>query len=245
MTAARLVREGFASGIVTGPLHKAALHAAGFDVPGHTEMLARFCGLADADVSMMLWLPAVGSPAPQAGLGVVHVTLHESLKRAVARLSTERIVLAGTQLAELLGPLLGRQPRIAVAALNPHGGESGLFGDEEPRLIAPAVRRLTERGIDATGPLPADTLFLRASRGEFDGVVAQYHDQGHIENKLMGFEKGVTVHAGLPIPITTPAHGTAYDIVGKNLANPQAMFNAFDLACRMGQHHRQLKKQVG
>ena len=232
-TAARLVRDGFARGIVTGPLHKAALHAAGFDVPGHTEMLARFCRLADTDVSMMLWLPAVGSPAPQAGLGVVHVTLHESLKRAVARLSTERIVLAGAQLAGLLGPLLDRQPRIAVAALNPHGGESGLFGDEEPRLIAPAVRRLTESGIDATGPLPADTLFLRASRGEFDGVVAQYHDQGHIPIKLLGMHRAVNITLGLPLVRTSVAHGTAFDIVGTGAADPASMLAAIDAATRL------------
>jgi len=242
MTAARLVREGFASGIVTGPLHKAALHAAGFDVPGHTEMLARSCGLADTDVSMMLWLPQEGSPAPQAGLGVVHVTLHESLAHAVARLSTDRMVQAGTQLAELLGPLLGRRPRIAIAALNPHAGESGLFGDEETRLIAPAVRRLGEAGIDATGPLPADTLFLRASRGEFDGVVAQYHDQGHIPIKLLGMHRAVNITLGLPMVRTSVAHGTAFDIVGTGVADPASMLAAIDAAARLveagwpGQH---------
>ena len=233
MTAARLVREGFARGIVTGPLHKAALHAAGFDVPGHTEMLARSCGLADTDVSMMLWLPQEGSPAPRAGLGVVHVTLHESLAHAVARLSTDRMVQAGTQLAELLGPLLGRRPRIAVAALNPHAGESGLFGDEETRLIAPAVRRLAEAGIDATGPLPADTLFLRASRGEFDGVVAQYHDQGHIPIKLLGMHRAVNITLGLPMVRTSVAHGTAFDIVGTGVADPASMLAAIDAAARL------------
>jgi len=233
VTAARLVREGFARGIVTGPLHKAALHAAGFDVPGHTEMLARSCGLADTDVSMMLWLPWEGSPAPQAGLGVVHVTLHESLAHAVARLSTDRMVQAGTQLAELLGPLLGRRPRIAIAALNPHAGESGLFGDEETRLIAPAVRRLAEAGIDATGPLPADTLFLRASRGEFDGVVAQYHDQGHIPIKLLGMHRAVNITLGLPMVRTSVAHGTAFDIVGTGAADAASMLAAIDAATRL------------
>jgi len=236
-TAARLVREGFAQGIVTGPLHKAALHAAGFDVPGHTEMLARSCGLADTDVSMMLWLPTAGSPAPQAGLGVVHVTLHESLAHAVARLSTERsterMVRAGTQLAALLEPLLGRRPRIAVAALNPHAGESGLFGDEETRLIAPAVHQLAEAGIDATGPLPADTLFLRASRGDFDGVVAQYHDQGHIPIKLLGMHRAVNITLGLPLVRTSVAHGTAFDIVGTGTADPASMLAAIDAAARL------------
>ena len=232
-TAARLVRDGLARGIVTGPLHKAALHAAGYDVPGHTEMLARFCGLADTDVSMMLWLPREGSAAAPAGLGVVHVTLHESLAHAVARLSTETIVQAGTRLAGLLGPLLGRRPRIAIAALNPHAGESGLFGDEETRLIAPAVRRLADTGIDVTGPLPADTLFLRASRGEFDGVVAQYHDQGHIPIKLLGMHRAVNITLGLPFVRTSVAHGTAFDIVGTGAADPASMLAAIDAAARL------------
>ena len=232
-TAARLVRDGLARGIVTGPLHKAALHAAGFDVPGHTEMLARFYGLADTDVSMMLWLPMAGSPGTPAGLGVVHVTLHESLAHAVARLSPEGIVQAGTRLAGLLGPLLGRRPRIAIAALNPHAGESGLFGDEESRLITPAVRRLAEAGIDATGPLPADTLFLRASRGEFDGIVAQYHDQGHIPIKLLGMHRAVNITLGLPMVRTSVAHGTAFDIVGTGAADPASMLAAIDAAVRL------------
>lgn len=230
-TAARLVREGLAQGIVTGPLHKAALHAAGIEVPGHTEMLARACGLPDSAVSMMLWLPMPEETAGRrAGLGVVHVTLHESLSCAVARLTTEGIVQASMRLAGLLTPLLGRRPRLAVAALNPHAGESGLFGDEESRLIAPAVRRLTASGIDATGPLPADTLFLRASRGEFDGVVAQYHDQGHIPIKLLGMHRAVNITLGLPLVRTSVAHGTAFDIVGTGLADPASMLAAIDAA---------------
>jgi len=232
-TAARLVREGFARGIVTGPLHKAALHAAGIEVPGHTEMLARACGLPDSAVSMMLWLPMPDAASGPAGLGVVHVTLHESLSHAVARLTTEGIVQAGMRLAGLLTQLLGRRPRIAIAALNPHAGESGLFGDEESRLIAPAVRHLTEAGIDATGPLPADTLFLRASRGAFDGVVAQYHDQGHIPIKLLGMHRAVNITLGLPLVRTSVAHGTAFDIVGTGAADPASMLAAIDAAVRL------------
>jgi len=232
-TAARLVREGLARGIVTGPLHKAALHAAGIEVPGHTEMLARACGLPDSAVSMMLWLPMPDAASGPAGLGVVHVTLHESLSHAVARLTTEGIVQASMRLAGLLASLLGRSPRIAVAALNPHGGESGLFGDEELRLIAPAVRRMTDAGIDATGPLPADTLFLRASRGEFDGVVAQYHDQGHIPIKLLGMHRAVNITLGLPLVRTSVAHGTAFDIVGTGAADPASMLAAIDAAVRL------------
>jgi 4-hydroxythreonine-4-phosphate dehydrogenase len=226
-------RGGLADAIVTGPLHKEALRAAGYDVPGHTELLARACGLPDAAASMMLWLPAVSPAAPTGGLGVVHVTLHESLRSAVDRLSTSAIEAAGLRLAELLVALLGRPPRVAVAALNPHGGEGGLFGDEESRIVAPAVGRLAAAGIDAAGPLPADTLFLRASRGEFDGVVALYHDQGHIPIKLLGMHRAVNITLGLPLVRTSVAHGTAFDIVGRGLADPTSMLSAIDAAVRL------------
>jgi len=135
------------------------------------------------------------------------------------------------------------RPRIAVCGLNPHNGDGGNYGDEEGRIIAPGVALAAQQGYAADGPFPADTAFVRALRaqGGYDGVVTMYHDQGQIAMKLLGFEQGVTVHGGLPIPITTPAHGTAYDIVGQGIANPQAMRNAFDLAVRMGQAHRQSK----
>jgi len=236
LTAHDLVSRGMAHAIVTGPLHKEALCAAGYDVPGHTELLARACGLPDAAASMMLWLPdaartqTTGSPA---GLGVVHVTLHESLRTAIARISTAGIVAAGERLAALLAALLGRPPRIAVAALNPHGGEGGLFGDEEQRLVAPAVATLRGTGLDAIGPLPADTLFLRASRGEFDGVVALYHDQGHIPIKLLGMHRAVNITLGLPLVRTSVAHGTGFDIVGTGAADPASMLAALDAAERL------------
>lgn len=120
-----------------------------------------------------------------------------------------------------------------MAALNPHGGEGGLFGDEEPRLVAPAVARLCGAGLDATGPLPADTLFLRASRGEFDGVVALYHDQGHIPVKLLGMHRAVNITLGLPLVRTSVAHGTAFDIVGQGTADPASMVSAIDAATRL------------
>ena len=224
-----VVRGGRAAALVTGPLHKAALHAAGYDVPGHTELLARGCGLPDEAASMMLWLPASSG----GGLGVVHATLHQSLRTAVADLSTSRIEAAGRRLAGLLPALLGRPPRIAVAALNPHGGEDGLFGDEESRVVAPAVARLRQAGLEVTGPLPADTLFLRASRGGFDGVVALYHDQGHIPVKLLGMHRAVNITLGLPLVRTSVAHGTAFDIVGRAAADPASMEAAIDAAVRL------------
>ena len=221
-------RAGHADAIVTGPLHKEAIHAAGFDVPGHTEWLARACGLPDTAASMMLWLPT-----GDGGLGVVHATLHESLKTAVSRLSTAAIEAAGRRLAPLLAALLGRPPRIAVAALNPHAGEGGLFGDEETRIVAPAVRGLASTGMLVTGPLPADTLFLRASRGEFDGVVALYHDQGHIPIKLLGMHRAVNITLGLPLVRTSVAHGTGFDIVGTGRADPASLLAAIEASARL------------
>jgi 4-hydroxythreonine-4-phosphate dehydrogenase len=230
-TAFALVRQGHAQAIVTGPLNKAAIHAAGHDVPGHTEWLARACGLPDSAASMMLWLPdAAGGPL---GLGVVHATLHESLRAAIGRLTTADIAAAGLRLASVLPALLGRPPRLAVAALNPHGGEGGLFGDEESRLVSPAVRALAARGLDIVGPVPADTLFLRASRGAFDGVVALYHDQGHIPVKLLGMHRAVNITLGLPVVRTSVAHGTAFDIVGTGAADPTSMLAAIDVAHRL------------
>jgi len=236
-----MVRSGLAQAIVTGPLHKEALHAAGYDVPGHTELLARACGLPDSAASMMLWLPAqpargtsrAGHLNQPAGLGVVHATLHESLANALSHLSSEGILQAGLRLDSLLTAILGRSPRIAVAALNPHGGEAGLFGDEETRLIAPAVAQLAAAGINVSGPLPADTLFLLASRGDFDGIVAQYHDQGHIPIKLLGMHRAVNITLGLPLVRTSVAHGTAFDIVGTGLADPSSMLAAIDVAVRL------------
>jgi 4-hydroxythreonine-4-phosphate dehydrogenase len=242
LAAAEFARSGRARAIVTGPLNKATLKAAGHDVPGHTELLARAAGLAADAVSMMLWLPRAGGSVPgaaaadsggAAGLGVVHVTLHEPLARAVARITTAGIVAAGERLAVLLEALLGRRPRIAVAALNPHAGEDGLFGDEEERIVAPAVRRLRELGRDASGPLPADTLFLRAAAGGFDGVVALYHDQGHIPVKLLGMHRAVNITLGLPFVRTSVAHGTASDIVGTGAADPASMIAAIDAAVRL------------
>lgn len=235
LAAAGLVRGGRAGALVTGPLHKEALHAAGYDVPGHTELLARDCGLADDAASMMLWLPSESSGTDHCirGLGVVHATLHEPLRHAVSRLSAPLIEAAGRRIASLLEALLGRMPRIAVAALNPHGGEGGLFGDEEVRIVGPAVAALAAEGLDVHGPLPADTLFLRAAHGEFDGVVALYHDQGHIPVKLLGMHRAVNITLGLPIVRTSVAHGTAFDIVGRGRADPSSMLAAIDAAVRL------------
>ncbi len=194
--------------IVTLPLHKESLHRAGVRHPGHTEILAERCGVAEH--AMMLYLP---DDATGGGLGVIHATLHVALRQVFDLLTVDsvaaKIHLADAALRSLTD---GRPPRIAVAGLNPHAGENGLFGDEEIRVIAPAVARARDQGVDVVGPIAADTLFGRAIGGEFDAVVAMYHDQGHVALKTLGFDRAVNVTLGLPIVRTSVAHGTAFDI---------------------------------
>jgi 4-hydroxythreonine-4-phosphate dehydrogenase len=223
-------------GIVTAPLSKAALSAAGHDCPGHTELLAEFCGAADS--AMMLFLPpqpGVGGPA---GLGVVHATLHMAICDVPRKLTTERIVQCiqwandVTRRLDGEGCLAG-PPRIGICALNPHAGEQGLFGDEETRLIEPAVRRTAAAGLHVTGPLPADTLLMRARDGEFDAVVAMFHDQGHVALKLLGMHRAVNITLGLPIVRTSVAHGTAFDRAWQGTAECEGMIAAVRVAARL------------
>jgi 4-hydroxythreonine-4-phosphate dehydrogenase len=217
-----LVRAGVADGIVTAPLHKEGLRAAGLAYPGHTEILAERTGTKR--YSMVLAVD---------GLAVAHVTLHMALRDVFANLSREAILDKAYVLDRLLTRLLGRKPRLAVAALNPHASDGGLFGDEEERLIAPAVAEARAAGLDASGPHPIDTLFPRAQRGEFDGVVAMYHDQGHIALKLLGGWRAVNISAGLPLVRTSVAHGTAYDIAGKGVADATSLVEATRVAARL------------
>ena len=198
-------REGRA--IVTAPIHKAALAAAGVPHPGHTEMLQALAG--GMPVRMML---------ANDELRVVLVTIHQSLRSAIDALDFEA-VLSTIRIAHAAGA--GR--RIAVAGLNPHAGEDGLFGDEEQRFIAPAVAAARAQGIDAQGPFAPDTVFMRARRGEFDLVVAMTHDHGLIPVKYLGVEQGVNVTLGLPFVRTSPDHGTAFDIAGRGTADPSSL----------------------
>jgi 4-hydroxythreonine-4-phosphate dehydrogenase len=213
---------GEADGIVTAPLHKEGLHAAGVCHPGHTEILAERCGVRD--FAMVLY---------QDGLAVAHVTLHMALRDVFRHLSSAAVLEKARLLDGLLRRLLGRPPRIAVAALNPHASDGGLFGDEEATIIRPGVEAACAEGIDAVGPLPSDTLFVRARNGAFDGVVAMYHDQGHIALKLLGGLKAVNISAGLPIVRTSVAHGTAYDIAGKGIADPTSLIEAARVAAKL------------
>ena len=217
-TAARLAIAKEVDAIVTAPAHKHALRLAGFAYPGHTEWLAHLAG--DVDVAMMLAAEE---------LRVVLVTTHVPLRSVPELVTTERVVRTGQIAAAALRGWWGiATPRLAVCALNPHAGESGLFGDEDDRVLAPAARAL-----GADGPLPADTVFVRAMRGEFDAVLAPYHDVGMTAIKVAAFGRGVNVTLGLPFPRTSPDHGTALDIAGTGRADPGSMRAAVDLAVHL------------
>lgn len=228
LQATNLTLAGRADAMVTGPISKAALQAAGHDYPGHTELIAELCGVDD--FAMMLYLPPrVATKCPH-GLAVVHVTLHTALRSVFDQLTPEAI-LAKCRLAHNAMRAMGAErPRIGVAALNPHAGEGGLFGDEESRVIAPAVEAARMAGVDASGPHPVDTLMVRARDGEFDAVVAMYHDQGHIALKLLGMHEAVNVTLGLPIVRASVAHGTAPDIAWRGVAETSGMLAAAETA---------------
>jgi len=220
--AVELAQAGQVDGIVTGPINKAALQAAGIPYIGHTELLAALTG--EQRVTTMLATP---------GLRVVHVTRHLPLREVAAHITHER-VLETIRLTDVGMRELGvSDPRLAVAALNPHGGDDGLIGREEIDVIGPAVETARQEGIEVHGPIPADSVFFRAIRGEFDAVVAMYHDQGHIPIKTHGFERSVTVTLGLPIVRTSVDHGTAFDIAWQGVASEESLMEAIKLAAQM------------
>ncbi|NTV13818.1 MAG: 4-hydroxythreonine-4-phosphate dehydrogenase PdxA [Desulfobulbaceae bacterium] len=219
-TGVRLIGEGVLAGMVTCPITKSALNLGGYPYPGHTEMLADLCG--GADFAMML-----------AGdrLRVTLVTIHVGLAQVPRLLSREKVA----RLIEITGQALRRDfgivaPRLAVAGLNPHAGEAGMFGDEEERLIVPGISLAAARGWPASGPFPPDTVFHKAAAGQFDVVVCMYHDQGLIPFKLLHFADGVNVTLGLPLVRTSVDHGTAYDIAGRGMAAPSSLAAAFQMA---------------
>ena len=220
--AVELVQAGRARVIVTAPLNKAALHAAGHHYDGHTGMLAALTG---APSSFMLLASET--------LSTLHVSTHVSLRDAIDRVTPERIIATVEAGHAHLSALGMQAPRIAVAGLNPHCGEGGIFGDEDSRCIAPAVERLQKRGFDVSGPISADTVFYRASKGEFDLVIAQYHDQGHIPVKLIAFDTTVNVSLGLPLQRTSVDHGTAFDIAWQGRADATNMGSAIAYARRL------------
>ena len=217
--ATELALEGSAGAVATAPLNKEAMHMGGYEYPGHTEILAELTGTKD--FAMMLQTEE---------LRVIHVSTHVSLQEAIDRVSQERVLTVIQLARDALSKIGVAVPKIAVAGLNPHAGENGLFGNEDAQRIAPAVAEAREEGIDASGPHSPDTVFARARRGEFDVVVVQYHDQGHIPIKLMGFEGGVNVTVGLPFFRTSVDHGTAFDIAGTGRADHSSMRVAVELA---------------
>ncbi|MGI9524537.1 MAG: 4-hydroxythreonine-4-phosphate dehydrogenase PdxA [Hyphomicrobiaceae bacterium] len=220
-----LAKSGSVDALVTAPIHKEALAAGGIPYPGHTEMLAELGGPGGVDrVAMML---------VNDELRVVLVTIHCSLREAVDKIDLEA-EHAAIRLAEAGARQLGiAQPRIAVAGLNPHAGEGGLFGREEIDVIAPAIVAARREGIDVSGPWSGDTVFMQARNGKFDVVVAQYHDQGLIPIKYLGLDRGVNITLGLPFIRTSPDHGTAFDIAGTGVADPASMRCAIEYAQRV------------
>ncbi len=217
-----LALSGSLAGIVTAPINKAAMNMAGFAYAGHTELLQTLTGAKD--VAMLLYLGR---------LGISHVTTHVSMGDA-CRLVTKARVLQVIRLTYAVAVQLDQTDKpLAVAGLNPHSGEGGLFGKEELLEIAPALEQAKNEGINVVGPLPPDTVFLKAHGGTYDFVIAMYHDQGHIPAKLLGFERGVNVTLGLPIVRTSVDHGTAFDIAGKGIADCRSMVEAIKLATRL------------
>jgi 4-hydroxythreonine-4-phosphate dehydrogenase len=224
--ATQLCMTGKADAMVTAPLNKEAVTSSGMSFLGHTEYIAQLCGAME--VRMLL---------ASEKLKVIHVTTHVSLRQSTE--STAERILRTIELGnEGLGLLGIERPRIAVAGLNPHAGEHGLFGTEDATNIAPAVREAQARGLDCIGPIAPDTVFLKAYRGGYDLVVAMYHDQGHIPMKLIAFEETVNVSLGLPIIRTSVDHGTAFDIAGKNQADARNMKAALRMAVSMARRKR-------
>ena len=226
----RLLRAGKIQAVVNGPVSKEWMAKVGFRFPGQTEFYARRFGRKENEVTMCMVGPR---------LRIALASTHVSLRRAVSGLKPAAIVRAGLHLVELLKNIGLRKPKIAVCGLNPHAGERGLFGREDLRIVWPAVRRLRRRTrLPVFGPEPADTVFRRAMNGEFDGVVALYHDQGLIPAKLLDFDRTVNVTMGLPVVRCSPDHGTAFGIAGKGRARPDSMIEAVKLAARLARKKR-------
>ena len=204
--------------VVTAPLNKEALHLAGYNYAGHTEIFGEF---THGDrFAMLLWSDK---------LKAIHVTTHVSLRQACDLCTKEREMDLIHLAWDTLKKVGYENPRIAVAGLNPHAGENGVFGDEEIKEIGPAIEACKAEGINVTGPVPPDTVFLRAVKGEFDMVVAQYHDQGHIPLKMLAFDSGVNITVGLDVVRTSVDHGTAFDIAGKGIAREDSLLKAIEI----------------
>ncbi len=224
-----LTTAGITDAILFGPFNKASLHLAGLNAEDEHRYIARYIGFTGhhSEVNML------------DELITTRVTSHIALKDVVGEIEPEGVIKAIKLANDTLIAAGKTRPRIGVAALNPHAGDNGKFGTEETDILAPAIESARKLQIDVDGPWPSDTVFLRGRDGLLDAVVTMYHDQGQIAMKLMGFERGVTIAAGIPIPVATPAHGTAFDIAGKGTANVGATRKAFDVLCQMARHRRE------
>ncbi len=217
--AVKLANRKEIDAIATAPIHKEAWKLAGVPYPGHTEALAALSG-AQSSAMMLV----------NKGLRVVHVTTHVSLKKAIDMATKERVLQRILLTNSSLKQFGIQSPKLAVAGINPHAGEAGLFGDEESLEIQPALEEAKQQSVDVSGPYPPDSIYFRAASGEFDAVIAQYHDQGHIAIKMLGFDTGINVTLGLPILRTSVDHGTAFDIAGKGIARERSMIEAIEVA---------------
>ena len=228
-TALDLTLAGHADAILFGPFNKASLHLAGMEQEDEHRYIANYIQFKGyhSEINML------------DELITTRVTSHIALKDVANSIDQEGVIDAIRLANSTLISAGFARPKIGVAALNPHAGDNGNFGTEEIDVLAPAIKKAKKLQIDVDGPWPSDTVFLKAQNGDLDAVVTMYHDQGQIAMKMMGFERGVTIAAGLPIPIATPAHGTAFDIVGQGIANLNATRKAFDVLCRMGASHSQ------
>lgn len=224
-----LALEGTAAGIVTGPIHKPALRSAGYRDPGHTEMLQRLTGVPEVGMLMAAEETRLGAP-----LRVLLATTHVPLRRVPDLLSPDLLISQAMLLNRSLEAEWNfARPRIVLCALNPHASDSGMFGDEEDRVFRPALDALRRAGVEVDGPIPADTVFSRTLDGEYDAVIAPYHDVGMAPFKTIAFGSGVNVTLGLPFIRTSPDHGTAFDIVGTGTADPSSMQTAIRMASRL------------
>ena len=230
--ATELALSGECDAIVTSAINKEALNKAGYHYDGHTQLLAELCGVPD--VAMML---------VSGQLRITHVTTHVSLLRAIELTTPERILTVIKLTDEAVRQMGIAGPRIAVAGLNPHAGESGLFGDEEIKHIIPTIEEAKRQGFNVTGPLPPDSVFFRTLQGQFDAAIAMYHDQGHIAIKMLGITEGVNVTLGLPIIRTSVDHGTVFGKAGKGTADPTSLVQAIELASVMCRNRGRLSPQ--
>jgi 4-hydroxythreonine-4-phosphate dehydrogenase len=221
-----LIKKGWIEGFLFAPLNKESMHLGGSPFGSELDLLKHYLpenqALEEINILDEFW--------------TMRVTSHVAFKDVPSLITPESVYKAVLFLHNAMTAYGKQAPKIGVAALNPHGGEHGLFGDEEGTKIEPGIIRAREEGITVSGPFPADTIFLKLQDGTFDGVISMYHDQGQIATKLLGFNRGVTYHAGFPVPITTPAHGTAFDIAGKGIADPGAIRHAFYVLCRIARN---------